>query len=225
MRSSYTSLLGSLVVVAFLGCSSSDSPPADPGTDTGGGGTDSSATDSTPSDSSGTDTSGGGDTKPATDTGGTTTDASDTGSGGDAKGVTCGTTTCTGTDICCATPSAGGTVDYACAATCGDGGVPISCDGPEDCASSAKYCCGTIETTAGTPPSCFKAGSAECKATCNTKIVTSCSSKGTVRLCHTGSDCADDTANPNCCEFAYGTTSATFCVDNTTKLFAAGCKT
>src|SRR5438128_1108239 len=48
------------------------------------------------------------------------------------SGINCGAQTCTAGDVCCATQS-GNTASYACAASCPDGGIAITCDGPEHC--------------------------------------------------------------------------------------------
>lgn len=58
------------------------------------------------------------------------------------NGVTCGSSTCTGSQVCCATPETGG-VNYACNApgSCGDGSAQLMCDGPEDCPSAMPNCC------------------------------------------------------------------------------------
>jgi len=200
-----------LSLVSVAGCGSDDTttpptPPADTATSdsdstTGDSGTDSAKPDG--GDDSSVDTTTSDDTTPSGD-----------------SGIACGTTTCTGGDICCATPKEGG-VDFACAKACSDGGVPLSCDGPEDCSGSTAICCGTLTVGPGTVPSCpIKSAAASCKSTCTTSIAPSCDTTNTVRLCHKKSDCAADTANANCCQFATGTTSATFCVSDLIKTLA-----
>lgn len=189
------------------GTSSTDTGTTVDGTADTGGKTDSSGTDSTVgdsgTDSAKTDTGSGTDTAPF-----------------DAAGITCGTTTCTGSQVCCVDP-AGPT--FTCAASCADGGVTINCDGPEDC-TGGKVCCGTVNVGAGTPPSCpISAGAASCTDSCATVIPTSCPDKGSARLCHAAADCASDSTNKNCCTFAAGGASGTFCVADAYKLIAVDC--
>jgi hypothetical protein len=189
------------------GCGSSDStttPPADSTpADTG------SSADSTKTDGADSTTDSAADTTTPEDT----TPSGDT-------GIACGSSTCSGGDVCCATPKEGG-VDFACAKACADGGVTIACDGPAGCSSSAKYCCGTLDVGAGSPPLCpLNAAGAACKASCDTSFPMSCPGKGQVRLCKKRSDCADDTSNPNCCTVSTGGTTATFCASDIIKSLA-----
>ncbi len=210
----------SVILASFsmVACSSSSDGGATPTASASP--TDSSVTDTGKADSSGSDS-----TTP-TDTTGTDSAKSDTGSGTDtapfdAAGVTCGSSTCTGSQICCVDPSG---PTFTCAASCSDGGVAINCDGPEDCTGGGKVCCGTINVGAGTPPTCpISTGSAACASTCDTKIPTSCPDKGSARLCHAAADCASDASNKNCCTFSAGGASGTFCVGDAYKLIADSC--
>ena len=206
-------LLSSL---AFACSSSSDGGATD--TDTG-----------VPSDTSVGDTNKGDTTSPtdvATDSPADSA-KSDTASPGDttpppfdAAGVTCGSSTCIGTQVCCVDP---GGPTFKCADSCSDGGVAINCDGPEDC-TGGKVCCGTVDVGSGTPPTCpISTGAASCAATCTTVIPTSCPDKGSARLCHAAADCASDKANANCCTFSASGTSGTFCVPDAYKLIADDC--
>ena len=128
-----------------------------------------------------------------------------------AHGVVCGAAACTGSDVCCAIVSDGGATP-SCLASC-PAGTAIACDGPEDCTNgAAKYCCGTLQTSAGTPPSCPILGvSTECRATCTTNIALQCPGTTTLRQCHKTADCADDPQNDKCCTFTSGGQSSTFC--------------
>ena len=184
--------------------SGADGATIDTGTKPDGTSGDGTATDTTtpPGDGSGTDTASSGDT----------------------AGVTCGASTCKTGDVCCVTPKDGG-ADQVCAASCGDGGIPLACDGPEDCPTgAAKICCATLKVGAGSPPACpFDSGNSACTATCPTRIPFSCPGEGKVRLCHTKADCADDTSNPSCCTFSGGGGTGTFCAPDAIKGFATSC--
>ena len=218
----FVSFAGLACALSLAACGSS----ASGGTTTDDTGTAADTTvsgDGTPSDSSKTDGSGSDgtadDTTTPKDGSGT-----DTASSGDTAGVSCGSATCKTGEVCCVTPKDGG-ADQVCAASCSDGGVAVSCDGPEDCPSgSASVCCATLKVGAGTPPACpFEDGAASCAATCPTKIPTSCPGEGKAKLCHTKSDCAGDTSNPECCTFSGGGGTATFCVPTTIAGFATSC--
>ena len=222
LRTSLASPVLLALACSLAACGSSDSGGGGGDTtDTGGTTADTSGTDGVASDTSKSDGTPGDGT--ATDTT-TTTDGSgtDTASSGDTAGVECGAETCKTGEVCCVTPTDGG-VDQKCAASCGDGGATLACDGPEDCPSgAASICCATLKV-GGTFPSCtFESGAATCSGSCTTKIPTACPGEGTVRRCHATADCAGDSANPNCCTFSGGGATATFCVSNTYKAFATG---
>jgi hypothetical protein len=106
-----------------------------------------------------------------------------------AVGVSCGTETCMGTEVCCSTFAMGMTTQ-----TCtepGDcQGSASSCDGPEDCGMD-EICCGGFT------------GGADCQ---------SGSQACQFELCHTATDCSDPAHI--CCTFQ-GTSfcaDASFCV-------------
>jgi hypothetical protein len=102
--------------------------------------------------------------------------------------VPCGQTTCDiTTQQCCITVGQSG------GATCIDAtaqcqGVPVSCDGPEDCSGGAPICCGSVGN-----------GGVVCAATCQG-----------LRLCRLDADC--DSGNRCCGSGSVGGTQATWCV-------------
>lgn len=91
--------------------------------------------------------------------------------------ITCGTSTCSGGDVCC-TPSSDLTGRSCSHGTCPSGSYERSCDGAEDC-PTGQTCCsgGPLSPTA----SCTATGS------CDSEDV----------ACHTASDCP--TGAPYCC--------------------------
>lgn len=138
----------------------------------------------------------------------------------DSDGVACGNTTCAPGLLCCANVSDAG-ASFECAAQCPDGGVPMECDGPEDCGGG--QCCVQINVGTGTLPNCpIDTAGATCKADCPTQIPMSCPAQGQGQLCHTSNDCFDP-QNPSCCTFAQGGVSATFCVNALLSQFASSC--
>ncbi len=142
--------------------------------------------------------------------------------GPDFSGISCGTNTCTGGQLCCAT-QVGQTLSYECATSCADGGsITLACDDPSQC-NSGQFCCGTVMLGAGTPPNCSIMGSSMCTGTCNSSLPTGCPDTGTVKLCHHAADCASDTQNPNCCEFSFNGNNISFCASALYKTFATQC--
>jgi hypothetical protein len=109
--------------------------------------------------------------------------------GVDFAGVTCGSQICSGAQACCFVPDiTTGMVSQMCVPTgnCGDGGIPASCDGPEDCSGGTPACCADISLASMTVM-----GQASCVASCPG----SASQGGsggmlTTKLCHNSADCA-----------------------------------
>jgi hypothetical protein len=188
----------SFAFVSFaVGCGGSvsggDTPIADTGIvildgaqDTGG--KSDAAVDSTVADTAVAPVDTG--TGPVDDTGLTTTHEG---------GVTCGTATCTGTDLCCASGGPdGGTITLACAADC-TGSSTIACTSPDNCGQNP--CCTQISATSTTAGAlCAKAPS-----DCVPKI--DIAAKGAqTRLCRTDADCTSGGATTNlnaCCSITY----------------------
>ena len=103
----------------------------------------------------------------------------------DMAGVICGSMTCGEGVSCCASGNAT-TQTYACMDTCGDGGVQVSCDGPEDCNGNA--CCATIQLVSGSA-----SGEAMCSGgatMCSSGSVDLQKQQITTKLCHNAGDCA-----------------------------------
>src|SRR5438876_9944867 len=48
----------------------------------------------------------------------------------------CGDRVCMGGTVCCVSAGAGGAAMGTCQATCGDGGVPVPCRGPDNCSGN-----------------------------------------------------------------------------------------
>jgi hypothetical protein len=109
-------------------------------------------------------------------------------------------------------------------AACPDGGAPIACDGPSECAAQTPYCCGTLTLGPGTAPACpVTAVASTCVAQCSSHFTTSCPGTNIARLCVAPADCADDPANPNCCTFKRGINTVTMCVADLLKPYATQC--
>src|SRR5258708_3832061 len=52
----------------------------------------------------------------------------------DFSGINCGTETCSAGNVCCAMQSGStGSGTFMCAPSCVDGGITITCDGPDNC--------------------------------------------------------------------------------------------
>ncbi len=135
----------------------------------------------------------------------------------DFGGVQCGNTVCPGSQVCCYT-FVNNQVMQMCANSCGDGGAPASCDGPEDC--NGKFCCANLKVGSGTPPNCpIESAEASCTVSCFTALQQQCPSSEVMRLCHLDADCADDQANSNCCTLTSGSSKVTGCVSDTIKTF------
>lgn len=93
-----------------------------------------------------------------------------------------------------------------CVDTCPTGDS-IGCTGPTDCHGSTPDCCGTDKLDgmdAGeTFPHCTTDTlTTSCVAKCVSNIQVSCMATETLHVCAAASDCAGDTANPNCCPVA-----------------------
>ncbi len=106
--------------------------------------------------------------------------------GRDFAGVACGSTTCGAGQACCFVPDITGmTVTESCVTgtSCGDGGIPASCDGPEDCPGTT--CCADISLA-----NMSVMGQASCVATCPGNA-TQAGGGGmlTTKLCHNSADC------------------------------------
>lgn len=105
---------------------------------------------------------------------------------GPTTGVPCGSTSCTGGDACCMTFS-GGTCGLP--ATCTQG-LPLRCDGPEEC-QTGEVCCATVIYDGS-----GLSGGSICGTTCDTTG----SLLGGV-MCHSNDDCQ----SPKTCKTAgYG---------------------
>jgi hypothetical protein len=89
--------------------------------------------------------------------------------------------------------------------SCGSGSVDsIQCTTAYDCAAGTD-CCLTATLGAGNYPACsVDHASSQCTAGCVTSLPTSCEAPATLHVCNATSDCADDAANPKCCNFGYG---------------------
>jgi hypothetical protein len=111
------------------------------------------------------------------------------------NGVACGGMTCSTSQSCCVQVM-GMTPTSSCIAAGGQcaGGAVLACDGPEDCSSASKYCCGTIKFMQGNPDGgtpVFNGGDAMCTATCDFSFG---QSQVKTRLCQADVDCAGLTA-------------------------------
>lgn len=91
--------------------------------------------------------------------------------------ITCGSSSCTGGDICCI-PTNTPLMPACAAAPCGSNEYTRACDGPEDCATGTT-CCGGATGFWTT--------------TCN--VGSGCGTND--QICHTGADCPG--SKPHCC--------------------------
>jgi hypothetical protein len=115
--------------------------------------------------------------------------------GVDFAGVTCGSQVCSAAQACCFVPNiSSGMVSEMCVSSgnCGDGGVPASCDGPEDCSGGTPACCADISLSNMTVT-----GQASCVAPCPGDATLGGGGGGmlTTKLCHNSADCVGYTGN------------------------------
>lgn len=117
--------------------------------------------------------------------------------------VDCGGAPCAAGTVCCLDVS-GRTSSYGCAEHCPDTSLTVLCDGPEDCGSSAPYCCSryTLLPAPSTLPNCYSHGTISCSASCGTLAPTGnqCAGDGSARLCRVSADCADNGSYSYCCD-------------------------
>ncbi len=108
--------------------------------------------------------------------------------GADFAGVSCGASTCGSNQQCCLVPNVDTkTVTGMCVApgsSCGDGGVPLTCDGPEECSTGMSQCCVSLEIQS-------ISGSAACTSSCPATATTDNGGSLTTRLCHSPADCTN----------------------------------
>lgn len=112
----------------------------------------------------------------------------------DFAGTSCGSMTCGSTETCCVVPDvANQSVMQMCqaSASCDDGGIPISCDGPEDCSGGTPSCC--VDVSLG---GMNVMGGAMCTASCPASA-TGGGGGGmlTTKLCHGAADCTNYVGN------------------------------
>lgn len=103
---------------------------------------------------------------------------------GTTMGIMCGTSVCADTQVCCVNRDPGGMMlTMMCSDPAGCMGIPVACDGPEDC-MTGEVCCASGGAGGG--------GSAMCAAEAD------CGGFTSIRLCHTDTDCSGTDA---CCSF------------------------
>jgi hypothetical protein len=109
----------------------------------------------------------------------------------DFSGIGCGAMTCGAGEICCLRQmGAGASAMCSAASACTDGGVTVSCDGPEDC-TSGNSCCVTAAFGAGGDAGVsLDNAAAMCQQTCPGSATMSGGGSITTRLCHGDDDCA-----------------------------------
>lgn len=123
---------------------------------------------------------GSGGTGGSAGSGGTGGSAGSGGTGGtSAAGVSCGSTTCTGGDECCAVdPGTGYCTGSSSQCSCSGAGcttTDVQCDGPEDC--PGQVCCGVFSFQQN------RYTQLECRS--------SCSGYNLREICHPGQTCTD----------------------------------
>lgn len=108
--------------------------------------------------------------------------------GVDFAGVNCGSAVCGSTQSCCIVV-AGQTATAMCVpiGTCQDGGIPATCDGPEDCSGGTANCCANLALGGMMSVT----GEAMCTATCPGSATQGSGGGGTLstKLCHNRADC------------------------------------
>ena len=107
--------------------------------------------------------------------------------GVDFAGVNCGTSVCGSTQSCCIVV-AGQTATAMCVpiGTCQDGGIPATCDGPEDCSGGTANCCANLALGGMMSVT----GEAMCTATCPGSATQSAGGGSlSTKLCHNRADC------------------------------------
>jgi len=110
--------------------------------------------------------------------------------GVDFAGVSCGSMTCGAGSVCCIVPDFDNqTATSMCqsGSTCGDGGIPAVCDGPEDCTPAMSQCCIDLALSGMMSVS----GGASCTASCPASVVTENGGSIKTRLCHGAADCTN----------------------------------
>jgi hypothetical protein len=142
----------------------------------------------------------------------------------DFSGINCGPQTCSAGNVCCAMQTAG-TAMYMCASSCVDGGITITCDGPDNCKTGgANICCGDVTLTGGpTLNMCSIQAVAACASTCPISTPLQCPSNWKVQLCHRKADCAAATGHTDCCFFTYNGNNISMCSDATLKAGSTMC--
>ncbi len=97
-------------------------------------------------------------------------------------GISCGAVTCAPGGACCVTPSLGGpTLSCVVGTSCPGLGIPLTCDGSEDCPAGMKSCCITIANS--------KTSGSSCTASCPASISNMGGGSVTTKLCHNSADC------------------------------------
>jgi hypothetical protein len=184
--------------VPWVACGGSSSSPGGGGE---GGASSSSGGGSSGGGSSGGGSSGGGSSGSGSSSG--SASSSGGSSGGDAGAATCPAVPCTGSQVCCADLTNDTAV---CADTCAPADT-IACVKPSDCPGATPDCCATdildgMDAGASFPHCYTQSLTTKCVASCVSAIKVSCTATETLHVCEATSDCATDTANPNCCVVA-----------------------
>ncbi len=161
--------------------STGDSTPADSG-----------AADATVADTAPDDTGSAADAAPAQDTGYTSQHEG---------GITCGSATCTGTDVCCASGSLEAGVTLSCASSCGDAGSTIACTSPDNCGQNP--CCTQISAATTTPGALCTTAPSDC-----VPAISFATQSAQTRLCRDSADCTSGvgpagTQLAACCTITY----------------------
>ncbi|MBI5549430.1 MAG: hypothetical protein HY901_36550 [Deltaproteobacteria bacterium] len=129
-------------------------------------------------------------------------DASTAGPDASTEGVECGSSVCTGSQLCCLRTDEGYPT-FECAASCEGAAGTVSCDGPGDCDNN-QFCCNVYTLGSGTFPSCeIAAATISCTDTCDSQFQQQCSASGTMRVCQAKADCVESTYS-NCCPSGVG---------------------
>jgi hypothetical protein len=121
----------------------------------------------------------------------------------DFGGVPCGNQTCGMGLLCCAVNKQN-MVTLSCMQSCPDGGIPFTCDGPEDC---------------GGDPCCVPFNNGQASGTMCTMQANACvpmlqNLNGQTRMCHADVDCTSGVQNPtlpDCCSAPASGLQGHFC--------------
>jgi hypothetical protein len=136
-----------------------------------------------------------------------------------------GSDACQLNQVCCTMPGPPLTFGCVAPASC-PAPDQLLCDGPDECGGATPICCGVeVPNGTGSFPNCGQTSvgtSCTSAAQCPTNLSQSCNQTSKVKICHVKADCSSDPQNDQCCTFASGAASLTFCIDSVTASLGGG---